>query len=74
MTSVPAYELAQANMAYMLTPHDDPQIADYMARLDEINSLADRAPGFVWRYLTDSVENQDSYRMRFQDASRSALV
>jgi heme-degrading monooxygenase HmoA len=49
-----AYQLAQANVAYMLADHDDPQLADYMCRLDEINGLADTAPGFVWRYLTDS--------------------
>ena len=41
------YELAQANVAYMLAPHDDPRLADYMVRLDEINGLADRSPGFV---------------------------
>ncbi len=48
------YHLAQANVAYAIAPHDDPRLADYMARLDEINQLADRSPGFVWRYLTDS--------------------
>jgi heme-degrading monooxygenase HmoA len=48
------YHLAQANVAYALAPHDDPRLAEYMARLDEINELADRSPGFVWRYLTDS--------------------
>jgi len=25
-----------------------------IARLDEINQLAERSPGFVWRYVTDS--------------------
>jgi heme-degrading monooxygenase HmoA len=54
MSSPDGYELAQANVAYMLAPHDDPRLADYMARLDEMNELADRSPGFVWRYLTDS--------------------
>jgi heme-degrading monooxygenase HmoA len=48
------YHLAQANVAYAIAPHDDPRLADYMARLDEINQLADLSPGFVWRYLTDS--------------------
>jgi len=58
------YELAQANVAYMLTAEDDPRIADYMARLDEINQLADAAPGFVWRYLTDS---RDPSQREFAD-------
>lgn len=48
------YHLAQANVAYLLWAADDPRVADYMARLDEINQLADGSPGFVWRYLTDS--------------------
>jgi len=50
----PAYQLAQANVAYAIAPVDDPRLADYVVRLDEINQLADRSPGFVWRYLTDS--------------------
>ncbi len=54
MTSYPGYHLAQANVAYMIAPHDDPRLAEYMVRLDEINALADGSPGFVWRYLTDS--------------------
>jgi heme-degrading monooxygenase HmoA len=58
------YLLAQANVAYALAPHDDPRLADYMARLDEINQLADRSPGFVWRYLTDS---RDPTQREFSD-------
>jgi heme-degrading monooxygenase HmoA len=50
----PGYHLAQANVAYALAAHDDERLADYMARLDEMNALADASPGFVWRYRTDS--------------------
>lgn len=35
-------------------PTIDPRLADYIARLDEINQLVIRNPGSVWRYLTDS--------------------
>ena len=59
-----SYHLAQANVAYMLAPHDDPRMADYMVRLDEINGLADASPGFVWRYLTDS---RDPGQREFED-------
>jgi heme-degrading monooxygenase HmoA len=58
------YQLAQANVAYALAPHDDPRMAEYMARLDEINQLADASPGFVWRYLTDS---RDPAQREFDD-------
>jgi heme-degrading monooxygenase HmoA len=58
------YQLAQANVAYALGPADDPRLADYIARLDEINELADSSPGFVWRYLTDS---RDPSQREFDD-------
>src|SRR4051794_28050350 len=48
------FHLAQANVAYALAPADSPLMAEYIARLDEMNHLADRSPGFVWRYLTDT--------------------
>ncbi len=59
-----SYQLAQANVAYAIAPPDDPRLADYMARLDEINQLADASPGFVWRYLTDS---RDPEQREFHD-------
>jgi hypothetical protein len=59
-----SYHLAQANVAYAIAPADDPRLADYVARLDEINRLADHAPGFVWRYLTDS---RDPSQREFSD-------
>jgi heme-degrading monooxygenase HmoA len=58
------HELAQANVAYALAPAHDPRLADYIARLDEMNQLADRSPGFVWRYLTDS---RDTEQREFDD-------
>jgi len=61
---MPIYELAQANVAYALAPASDPLLADYVARLDEMNQLAERSPGFVWRYLTDS---RDPAQREFAD-------
>jgi hypothetical protein len=46
--------LAQINVARMLYPLEDPGMAGFVARLDRINALADRAPGFVWRLQDDS--------------------
>ena len=48
------FHLAEANVAYMRAPQDDPLLADFVARLDEINALAEKSPGFVWRYISDS--------------------
>lgn len=59
-----SFHLAQANVAYSLAPHDSPLMAEYIARLDEMNVLADGSPGFVWRYLTDT---RDPAQREFPD-------
>ena len=41
--------LAQVNIARLKAPLESPELADFVARLDEINALADRSSGFVWR-------------------------
>ncbi len=46
------YHLAQINIARMLAAIDDPIMAEFVANLDPINALAERSPGFVWRYQT----------------------
>jgi len=49
---MPDFHLAQVNIARMLGPLDGPLLAGFVARLDEINALADASPGFVWRFQT----------------------
>jgi hypothetical protein len=44
--------LAQVNIARMRGSLEDPVMAGFVARLDEINALADGSPGFVWRLQT----------------------
>jgi hypothetical protein len=46
--------LAQVNVAHMRTPLEDPAMAGFVARIEEINALADRSPGFVWRLAADA--------------------
>src|SRR5258708_40073433 len=55
------YQLAQVNIGRLLAPLDDPQIAGFVAKLDEINALADNSPGFVWR-LQSNEGNATSFR------------
>ncbi len=57
-------ELAQLNIARLLAPLDDPQLADFVAGLDPVNALADAAPGFVWRLQT---EDGNATAMRIYD-------
>ena len=47
------YHLAQVNIGRLLAPLDDPMIAGFVARLDDINALAEGSPGFIWRLQTD---------------------
>jgi hypothetical protein len=48
------YHLAQVNIGRILAPLDDPIMAGFVARLDDINALADQSPGFVWRLQTEA--------------------
>lgn len=47
------WHLAQLNVARAVAPLDSPPLADFIARLEEINTLGDRSPGFVWRLQGD---------------------
>lgn len=49
-----SHQLAQLNIARLLQPIDHPAISDFVNGLDEINSLAESSPGFIWRLKTDS--------------------
>jgi Domain of unknown function (DUF3291) len=46
------YQLAQFNIGRLRALIDDPLIAGFVARLEEINALAESSPGFVWRLKT----------------------
>ena len=47
------FHLAQANIARMRAPLDDPLMEGFVSRLEPLNALADASPGFVWRLQTD---------------------
>ena len=48
-----AYHLAQLNIALPKEPLDSPLLAEFVARLEPVNALADVSPGFVWRLQTE---------------------
>jgi hypothetical protein len=52
--AAPGFHLAQFNIARALAPMDDPLLRDFVAALDDVNVLAERSPGFVWRLKSDS--------------------
>ena len=59
------FHLAQINIGRMKAPLDDPIMAGFMARLDDLNALADSSPGFVWRLQTD--EGNATYLRPYDD-------
>jgi uncharacterized protein DUF3291 len=48
-----AFHIAEVNIALPVAPVDTPALAEFMALLDPVNAMADRAPGFVWRLQTE---------------------
>jgi hypothetical protein len=50
---VSSYHLAQVNVARARGEIGDDVMAGFVARLADINALADRSPGFVWRLQTE---------------------
>ncbi len=62
------FHLAQMNVATMRYPKDDPRVAEFFERIDEINAIADASPGFVWRLQDESgnataIETDDPYEI-----------
>ncbi len=59
------YHVAQVNIGRVRARIGDPLMAGFVARLDEINALADRSPGFVWRLQTS--EGNATYFRPYDD-------
>jgi heme-degrading monooxygenase HmoA len=57
--------LAQINIARMKGALEDPGMAGFVARLEDINALADRSDGFVWRL--QGGEGNATYLRPFDD-------
>jgi Domain of unknown function (DUF3291) len=61
---VPAnrYAVAQVNIGRVLAPLASERMAGFVASLEPINALADGAPGFVWRLMSDDGDDATSER------------
>ncbi|MDX2234946.1 MAG: DUF3291 domain-containing protein [Hyphomonadaceae bacterium] len=46
--------LAQLNVGRLLYPQDDPRVAEFMDNLNLVNGIAERSPGFVWRFTDET--------------------
>lgn len=61
------FHVAQLNVGVLQAPLDSPQLADFVANLDQVNAIADAAPGFVWRLADADGSNATSLRPRGPD-------
>ena len=48
------FQLAQINIGELIAPIDDPLVSEFVDNLDAINELAEKSPGFVWRFKDES--------------------
>lgn len=65
------YHIAQINIGRVKGPVEDPVMAGFMTRLDDLNALADRSPGFVWRLQTS--EGNATYFRPYEHDDRILL-
>ncbi len=48
--------LAEFNFGTLRYPWGDPRIAGFEAALDQVNAIAARSPGFIWRMPDDDMD------------------
>jgi len=53
------YHLAQVNIARMRAIATEAVMSDFTTRIDEMNSLAERSPGFVWRLRGSEIKPEE---------------
>jgi len=56
----PNHHLAQLNIGRIRYEIDDPRLADFTNNLALVNGIAERSPGFVWRYIDESGNATDT--------------
>jgi hypothetical protein len=66
-------QLAQLNIADARHPVGSDAMAGFTGRIDAINALADRAPGFVWR-MTDDGPEDGALSLRMEGLGPDTLV
>jgi uncharacterized protein DUF3291 len=53
------WQIAQANVARMRAPLEDPVMEGFRSQLERVNALADASPGFVWRLQGETGDATD---------------
>lgn len=66
-------QLAQLNIAEAKYGTEDARMGGFTGRVDIINAMADRSPGFIWR-LTDDDETDGALSLRMEGQNDYTLV
>ena len=74
MKQPPNTHLAQVNVATAIDDLDSNRLADFVAALDRVNSLAERSSGFVWRLKDDSGNSTAIDRSASQTSPAMSMV
>lgn len=56
--------IAHFNVARLLHPPGDPRVAEFTSNTIRVNEIAERSPGYIWRWTDDSstVEGSGGYQ------------
>ena len=65
------FHLAQVNIFHLIEPLDSDRLADFVAAIDSVNSAAESAPGFIWRFKSEegNVDSQNAFRWDTGDSA-----
>lgn len=66
-------QLAQLNIAEGVVDMDHPQMRPFTGRIDTVNALADRAPGFVWRLTDDDADVDGALSLRLPGDTKTLV-
>ncbi len=51
-----SFHLAEFNTGLLRYDWNDPRVADFVEALDDVNAIAARSPGFIWRMPDEEME------------------
>ena len=60
--------IAHFNVARLLHPPGDPRVAEFTSNTQRVNAVAERSPGFIWRWADDTAEVDGSGGYQAVDA------
>lgn len=66
-------QLAQLNIAKSVYPMTDPRMLPFTGRIDAINALSDRSPGFVWRLVDEDDDVDGALSLRLPGDQNSVV-